>query len=329
MKVLVIYRKFIPGRLSIEKVFENVYTNFKEIEHQSYTYVSLPKFLIFLIKNIKKFDVVHITGDVNYLSIFTFLFCPTVNTIHDFGSIKNLSNSNKKIIKFFKRLVFKFLWIDIPYYTSSKITVGSLAVINDFVTLGYSSEKISRVGHPSYSNVKKISEYSTKINKLQVLIIGTGKHKNIDRSIEACKSILGIELIIIGSLDKDLLKKLNGIKYTNYFDISDKEIEKKYFESDILLFPSLHEGFGLPILEANTIGLPVITSHIAPCTEVASNAAYYVDPDDSFEIKNAIINLMNGSELKRKLVSNGFVNSNKFSRDKIQGLYLNIFKSVV
>ena len=91
---------------------------------------------------------------------------------------------------------------------------------------------------------------------------------------------MNINLSIIGNLSKKqkyLLTK-NNINFKNYVGISLKSLINKYIKCDILVFTSVYEGFGLPILEAQKIGRPVITSNIQPMKYVAGKGALLVNP---------------------------------------------------
>ncbi len=79
------------------------------------------------------------------------------------------------------------------------------------------------------------------------------------------------------------------------------------------VFPSLHEGFGLPVLEAQSCGCPVITSTTSSLPEIAGDAALLVDPRDSAAIAHAMERLTNEQELRSKLVERGFANVDRFS----------------
>lgn len=80
-----------------------------------------------------------------------------------------------------------------------------------------------------------------------------------------------------------------------------------------LVFPSLYEGFGMPILEAMALGVPVACSNVTALPEVAGNAAVLFDPKKPFEIAKAIIDLIIDEPLRRKLINNGHCQSSLFS----------------
>jgi len=82
------------------------------------------------------------------------------------------------------------------------------------------------------------------------------------------------------------------------------------------LFPTLYEGFGLPILEAMACGTPVITSNTLPHTEVGGNAAIYADPQSPEALSDAIIKVLENSDFRRKVAESGVLRSKEFSWKK-------------
>ncbi|PKP46881.1 MAG: hypothetical protein CVT94_13180 [Bacteroidetes bacterium HGW-Bacteroidetes-11] len=86
-----------------------------------------------------------------------------------------------------------------------------------------------------------------------------------------------------------------------------------YCQSELFLYTSLRESFGIPMLEAMACGVPVITSTTSSMPEVAGNAALLVDPFNPEEITNAMIRLINNKDLKKELVNKGLLQAAKFS----------------
>ena len=94
---------------------------------------------------------------------------------------------------------------------------------------------------------------------------------------------------------------------------------------DIVSFPSLFEGFGMPIVEANAVGRPVITSKLAPMTEIANDAAFFVNPYDINSIKNAFLEIIGNEILRRQLIKNGLANTKRFRTDNISKMFFNLY----
>ena len=79
--------------------------------------------------------------------------------------------------------------------------------------------------------------------------------------------------------------KHNSISYTEQWGLSDQEILQHYRDCDMVVFASTYEGFGMPIIEGNATGRPVVTSNICSMPEVAGAAACLVDPFDCSSIR--------------------------------------------
>ena len=162
-----------------------------------------------------------------------------------------------------------------------------------------------------------------------LLQVGTTENKNLLNLIESLNNIK-CKLIIIGKIEKkiNLLLKKNNINYINYVDISEEDLIKQYESCDILTFVSTYEGFGMPIVEANTIGRCVITSNCCSMPEIANNAACIVDPHSISSIRAGILKIFNNKEYRDILIQNGLINSKRFSKDYIHNQYKKLYKTI-
>src|SRR5205823_2035716 len=111
--------------------------------------------------------------------------------------------------------------------------------------------------------------------------------------------------------------------------IEDEERALLYSAADVLLYPSLYEGFGLPILEAMACGCPVITSNISSMPEVAGNAALYVNPLSIDDIKSKIKMLVGDDSLKKELITKGLDRSKNFSWQKCVDETVQVYQEVL
>ena len=102
-----------------------------------------------------------------------------------------------------------------------------------------------------------------------------------------------------------------------------------YREAELLAYPSYYEGFGLPVLEAMTLGTPVVTSNTSSLPEVAGDSALLVNPHNSFEIAEAILAIINNSQLRQNLILKGKQRAKQFSWTKTARLTLNAYKSIL
>ena len=154
--------------------------------------------------------------------------------------------------------------------------------------------------------------------KTRILQIGTKPNKNLDRLIQA---LIGIDalLVIVGKISNSQKEQLalNKIEYIALHALSEEELIMEYEKCDILTLVSTYEGFGLPIIEAQAIGRPVLSSNLASMPEVAGKGALLVNPFSVDEIRKGITILINDGELRSELIKNGLTNVNRFNVQKI------------
>ncbi len=322
MTVCYIFRPKDRKGHSIENVFHTISQQMEKNRVKTIIYFS-KKSLWKTLKQLRTInaDIYHVTGDVYYLAIFL----PrkkTIVTVHDIGAYKNFP-------KTIKSYIFALLWFILPLWKMKYITAISQLTKNDLVsTFRINSEKIKVIENPVSIPIKRTS-YTFSKEKPTILQIGTGVHKNLIGLIEAVKSI-PCKLEIVGNPSIDLLQKMDEykIEYHITTGASEEQIIQKYEQCDMLYFASLSEGFGLPIIEAQTAGRPVITSRLAPMPEVAGLGAILVDPHSVDEIRQAISDIINDDSLRTGLIEIGIRNVERFSPQKIADDYLSFYKSI-
>lgn len=223
-----------------------------------------------------------------------------VTTFHDLIPIKYPDWSHPKVIEVFKRRL-KLVEREIDI-----VIVVSESTKNDLMKISHiPSEKIKVVyeGVEEYfkpQSQEEIGQFKSKYNlpdKFVLAVGGVGKRKNIDKIKEASK---GYNLIILG---QDI-------------QIPREDLPLLYTGAGCLLYASLYEGFGLPILEAMACGTPVITSNTSSMPEVGGEAVVYVNPQDVDDIEKKLKAVMGDKDLREKLIKKGFIQAKKFSREK-------------
>jgi len=95
--------------------------------------------------------------------------------------------------------------------------------------------------------------------------------------------------------------------------IPDEDLPKLYQEATLFVYPSLHEGFGIPVLEAMRCGCPVVTSKVSSLPEVGGDAVFYIDPKDVQAIEKAILKIVDNKSLQAELRLEGLKQADKFS----------------
>ncbi|MBD0389782.1 MAG: glycosyltransferase family 4 protein, partial [Nostoc sp. C3-bin3] len=152
-------------------------------------------------------------------------------------------------------------------------------------------------------------------------------YKNIQRLITAFAALLNCkdyELWLVGPSDSrytpilkaqvEQLSITNQVKFLDY--VPYEELPKIINEAIALVFPSLWEGFGLPVLEAMACGTPVITSNLSSLPEVTGDAAILINPYNTGEITEAMHAIATDSELRSRLSNQGITHSQQFSWEK-------------
>lgn len=102
-----------------------------------------------------------------------------------------------------------------------------------------------------------------------------------------------------------------------------------YSAASLFIYPSIFEGFGIPVLEAMFSGTPVITSNISSLPEVGGNAAYYVNPSDHLDIASGIRKILTDVGFAQKMKDAGFVQAQQFSPDKCAASVMNVYKKII
>ena len=168
------------------------------------------------------------------------------------------------------------------------------------------------------------NEYSIG-NVPYLFTIGTIQpRKNYSRVIKALKMVrdrgYDLHLVIAGGkgwLEDEMYRTLDD---TQLYDVvhligyaKDEHLAALYSAAECVVFPSLYEGFGFPVLEGMACGTPVVTSNVSSLPEVAGDAALMVDPYDVEAIANAIQTILDDSEMKNTLIERGFKQAERFT----------------
>ncbi len=213
------------------------------------------------------------------------------------------------------------------------------------------AQKISVIHHgfcfPAGANLAKNSIFQKKnrqkkeriqyglanIKKPYLIYLGRlEQKKNIEGILEAYKILkeehkISHQLVLAGApgYGYNVLK----LKIGNYFEIRNLKLEIKevgYVDeqtkwqllkgADIFLFPSFYEGFGLPVLEAQAAGAPVVTSFVSSLPEVAGQGALFVNPKNPAQIAEAAKRIIDDRNLRDRLIESGYENIKRFSWEK-------------
>ncbi len=188
------------------------------------------------------------------------------------------------------------------------------------------------------SSMKRAIDGAINIGAPYFLHVGARReYKNFHRLIEAfgasgfyrthylvsfsADPFRGVELSAMDqfSVPRDRVVNVGG---------DDKVLARYYAGADALVFPSLYEGFGIPLLEAMLCGCPIVTSYTSCMPEVAGNAAIYCDPEDVNSISNAMVEIASSPSIRASLISNGLERAKGFSWEKCTAETYAIYKSL-
>jgi glycosyltransferase involved in cell wall biosynthesis len=160
-----------------------------------------------------------------------------------------------------------------------------------------------------------------------IMCIGTLEpRKNLARLLEAWLGIgetrrRGIKLVVVGSrgwMIDELLARYERADTSVAFSgfLEDEELNRLLQRALALAYPSLYEGFGLPVLEAMAQGVPVLTSDVGATREISGDAALLVDPTDVAAIQQGLLRLIEDVALRERLSRLGLVQADRFSWER-------------
>ena len=158
-------------------------------------------------------------------------------------------------------------------------------------------------------------------------------HKNFGMVVDSC-SFAKVPLVMVGggklsAKEESLLtEKLGKSKYKHINGVDNKHLNVVYNHALCLLYPSLYEGFGIPILEAQRAGCPVISTNLSSIPEVAGSRAILLNVINKFNLADSLLQLKNSPSQREELRSRGFRNSKLFSWDKCYEQTKQVYKEL-
>ncbi len=294
-------------------------------------------------------DILHCTSNTAPLTVKI----PLITTLHDIiymenSLIKQLTNSASFYQKF-GNLYRRFIVRSVVKKSKHLITVSNYEMDNITRFFKLKNKKLQTI----YNGVS--FHFSNKIEKKHIEkvkakyelpehyllhIANKDPRKNTSRVLKAFKVFLNktdtdFKLVMLGCRDNDLRAMLGKIDAHNLYKdiilpsyVSDEDLPVFYNLAELFLFPSLREGFGIPIIEAMACGVPVITSNTSSMPEVSGAAAHLIDPYKTEEISNGILKIISNTNYKNELIQKGLKRYRLFSWHTMAKQVLETYKQL-
>lgn len=280
----------------------------------------------------------------NY-TVYPYKNIQKIITIYDLSFIRYPEYTNSVVKQYTKRLIKCLEWTDLI------ITISESSKQDIINYLKVPAEKIfvtplaSRYNANFLSSLdldKEVDNINYDFSKPYLLFVSTIEpRKNINAIISAFNFLkqkykVEHQLVLIGkkgwnyqpiftAIENSPWK--NEIHHLDY--LSNELVALFYSKAEVFLYPSHYEGFGLPVLEAMTLGTPVITSNISSIPEVTGNAAILIDPNDHMQLAEAMLQVISDSQLRQKLINKGKIRADLFSWERTAKETLKAYKSII
>ena len=311
------YQRFFPGKFFKGKVRLQLYINelysSKLIRKQNFDILHPTYYDTYFLKHIKNKPFT-----ITYLDMIHEKF---VGQFPELGFDRTLMENKRMLI-----------------HEADRVIAISQATKDDMVDhYGVNADKVEVIHLGSSFDVAQIDPVRM-INKPYILYVGSRDYyKNFQFCLESISPILrkyDISLVCGGggqfsTLEVEFIEKLQLKELVQNFAINDIILGNLYRYSEAFIFPSLYEGFGIPVLEAFSCGAPCLLSNGGSLPEVGGDAAIYFDPADSDSIKTAVELILGNHNLKQELIKKGEERLLEFSWRKTYDKTLKFYRSIL
>lgn len=326
-------------------------SNFKIIEIPGSSYpiweqIKLPKFT-----KAYKCDVLHCTSNTAPL----FGNIQVITTLHDIiymeGNLLDLISSDASPYQKFGNLYRRLIVSNVVKRSKRLITVSNFEKhnISHFFKMnpGQLETIYNGVGLHFTTNInaEKLTEVKLKFhlpNDYFLHLANKDPRKNTKNVIKGFIQFLKqssaathFKLVLLGYSNVELkttLTEINAIAFMNQIVllsyVDDQDLPAIYRLSRLFLFPSLREGFGIPIIEAMACGVPVITSNSSSMPEVAGNAAHLINPMEVDQLVDGMHKLIEDDHYRNELIAKGRKRSKQFTWNTMASKVLKIYKEL-
>ncbi|MEW5894792.1 MAG: glycosyltransferase family 1 protein [Candidatus Omnitrophota bacterium] len=282
-----------------------------------------------LLKNFSEYDLFHPT----YYNPYFLKYLPNkpfIITIHDM--------IHERLPAFFRKNDPVVFHKTVLAQRAAHIIVVSEATKRDVIDiLRIPEKKISVVYHGSSMKRAPIKKPDTNNDNGRYLLYVGGRryYKNFIFFLKSIaplfKKFSDLKLVCSGGGgfrrdEQSLIKAMNIRERIYQSSCDDKKLSSLYQNAQAFVFPSLYEGFGIPVLEAFANNCPVVCSNTPALSEIAGDAALFFDPQDTPSINNAILSILTNEQLREDLIGRGRRRLESFSWDDTREQTDNIYK---
>lgn len=276
------------------------------------------------------------------------LICPkkSITTVHDIGFERfpeYYKSFELKYLRFSTKFALKkaFKIITVSNFTKKELVdvykarEEKIEVVYNGYNPSYQKDKTSKISPKILDKLKIEKPFILSIGRLE-------KKKNTLNVVKAFKILLedhknfssNLKLVLVGQpglgyneIKKEIEDARLADKIIQTGWLNDHILTGLMKEAEVFVFPSFYEGFGIPLIEAMASRIPVVTSNIASCPEIAGKAALTVDPNDNQALSEAIKKIITDSALKQKLIAEGLNRVKAFDWQKCARATLQILTS--
>ena len=330
---------FYAGSLRLRSVIRSFYAEIKQRRTRLVLTPFSPLLADWWWNRLRLFPIETLTGplDVFHSSDWTQpkARAAKVTTIHDLTAIKFPKTHHPRVVRVHRRR------LQLVKKECQLVITDSQATKKDLINLGFDPQKIRVVYLAASDDFKPVKDKSKiaavlrryGIKRNFVFNVGTLQpRKNLPRLIKAFKLLQRqhphLQLVISGQFGwGEKVKPVENVVLTGF--VPDQDLAVLYSAASCFVYPSLYEGFGLPVLEALSCGCPVITSNLSSLPEVAGDAALLVDPRRPAKIAEAIHRLLSQPTLRKKLSEKALSQAKRFSWEKTARQTLQVYQEAL
>jgi len=260
-----------------------------------------------------------------------------VTTIHDFSFMLHRDFHPKETLEYFDKNFLKNI------YRSNSIITGSNFTKSEILErLDFKADQVEVIYHGVDHNIfqpYESVELNFSIPERFILSVGSIEpRKNLLRLLQAYNSLdknlqSEYKLVLVGFKGwenreiMELMEQNNNILYLGF--LTTEDLAKVYNLATCFVYPSLYEGFGLPILEAMACGTAVVSADSSSLPEVGGDAVLYCDPNSTEDIGDKMKYLLTHEDLRRELSLKGLKQAKKFSWEISAKKHVELFKRVL